>query len=118
MKQEWRAKEKASSPALTTSNDDMDLLDDDESPLIKDGSLPSTGKDGSCCRPSSEVSRGRLLRCVLTPKKMCLRSLKSQTNTRVVVCLGSHRWELVSRMLIDGDTVINLMSYAMFKKFR
>jgi hypothetical protein len=37
-KQEWRVKEKANTPALTTSDDDMDLLDDDESLLIKDGS--------------------------------------------------------------------------------
>jgi hypothetical protein len=44
-KQEWRAKEKTSVPTLTTSDDDMDLLDDDESPLIKDGSLPSASMD-------------------------------------------------------------------------
>jgi hypothetical protein len=35
-KQEWRVKEKTSVHALTTSDDDMDLLDDGESPLIKD----------------------------------------------------------------------------------
>jgi hypothetical protein len=29
MKQEWRVKEKISTPALTSSDDDMDLLDDD-----------------------------------------------------------------------------------------
>jgi hypothetical protein len=40
-----KEKEKTSTPALTASNDDMDLLDDDESPLIKDGSLPPTGMD-------------------------------------------------------------------------
>jgi hypothetical protein len=45
MKQEWRVKEKANTPAPTTSDDDMDLLDDDESPLIKDGSPPSTDMD-------------------------------------------------------------------------
>jgi hypothetical protein len=28
-----------------TFDDDMDVLDDDESPLIKDGSLPPTGMD-------------------------------------------------------------------------
>jgi hypothetical protein len=39
-KQEWRVKEKTSTPALTASDDDMDLLDDEESPLIKDGSPP------------------------------------------------------------------------------
>jgi hypothetical protein len=44
-KQEWRVKEKANTPTLTTSDDDMDLLDDDESPLIKDGSPPPTGVD-------------------------------------------------------------------------
>jgi hypothetical protein len=38
-------KEKASIPAPTTSNDDMDLLDDNESPLIKDGSPPPTDMD-------------------------------------------------------------------------
>jgi hypothetical protein len=42
-KQEWRVKEKANTSALTVSNDDMDLLDDDESLLIKDGSPPPTG---------------------------------------------------------------------------
>jgi hypothetical protein len=38
-------KEKASTPAPTTSDDDMDLLDDDEAPLIKDGSPPPTSMD-------------------------------------------------------------------------
>jgi hypothetical protein len=31
MKQEWRVKEKTNTLALMTSDDDMDLLDDDES---------------------------------------------------------------------------------------
>jgi hypothetical protein len=44
-KQEWRVKEKTDVPAPTTSDDDMDLLDDDESLLIKDGSLPPTDMD-------------------------------------------------------------------------
>jgi hypothetical protein len=45
MKQEWRVKEKTSTLALTASDDDMDLLDDDESPLIKDGSPPPASMD-------------------------------------------------------------------------
>jgi hypothetical protein len=44
-KQDWRVKEKTSMPTLTASDDNMDLLDNDESPLIKDGSPPSTGMD-------------------------------------------------------------------------
>jgi hypothetical protein len=45
MKQEWSVKEKADIHARTTSDNDMDLLDDDESPLIKDESLPPIGMD-------------------------------------------------------------------------
>jgi hypothetical protein len=45
MKQEWRVKEKTSTPTLTASNDDMDLLNDEESPLIEDGSLALIGMD-------------------------------------------------------------------------
>jgi hypothetical protein len=45
MKQEWRVKEKTSTPALTASDDDMDLLNDDKSQLIKDGSPPPTSTD-------------------------------------------------------------------------
>jgi hypothetical protein len=44
-KQEWRVKEKANTPAPMTSKDDMDLLDDDEDPLIRDESLPPTSMD-------------------------------------------------------------------------
>jgi hypothetical protein len=44
-KQEWRVKEKASMPTLTTSDDDMDLLDDDKAALIKDESPPPTSMD-------------------------------------------------------------------------
>jgi hypothetical protein len=44
-KQEWRVKEKANTPALTTSDNDMYLLDDDKFLLIKDGSPPPIGMD-------------------------------------------------------------------------
>jgi hypothetical protein len=44
-KQEWRVKEKTCISTLTSSNDDMDLLDNDEFPLIKDGSPPPAGMD-------------------------------------------------------------------------
>jgi hypothetical protein len=38
-------KEKTGTPTLIAYNDDMDMLDDDESPLIKNGSLPLIGMD-------------------------------------------------------------------------
>jgi hypothetical protein len=43
--QEWRVKGKANTPTLTASDDDMDLLYDDESPLIKDESPPPIDMD-------------------------------------------------------------------------
>jgi hypothetical protein len=45
MKQEWRVKEKTSTPTLMASDNDMDLLDDNVSPLIKDGSPQPIGMD-------------------------------------------------------------------------
>jgi hypothetical protein len=44
-KQEWRVKEKVDTTTPTTSDDGVDLLDDDEAPLIKDGSPPPTDMD-------------------------------------------------------------------------
>jgi hypothetical protein len=38
-------KEKVDAPGCTTFDDDMDLLDDDDAPLIKDRSLLSTDMD-------------------------------------------------------------------------
>jgi hypothetical protein len=45
MKQEWRVKEKVDTPTPMTSDNDIDLLDDDEAPLIKDESPPPTAMD-------------------------------------------------------------------------
>jgi hypothetical protein len=83
-KQEWRVKEKADIPAPTTSNDDMDLLDDDESPLIKDGSLPPISMDINMVFALPAEFKGvgrRSLRCVSAPRRPCSRILRSQPNT-------------------------------------
>jgi hypothetical protein len=45
VKKEWRVKEKSSVPILTAFDNDMDLLDDEKSPLIKDGSPPPANMD-------------------------------------------------------------------------
>jgi hypothetical protein len=46
MKQDKRVKEKANNtPSPMASDDGMDLLDDDEAPLIKDGSPPPASMD-------------------------------------------------------------------------
>jgi hypothetical protein len=57
-KQEWRVKEGVDAPAPKTSDNDMDLLDDDEAPLIKDGSPPRTGMDTNMVFTLSAEFRG------------------------------------------------------------
>jgi hypothetical protein len=82
-KQEWRVREKANTPTPTTSNNDMDLLDDDEAPLIKDGSPPPTSMDTWCShyRSSSGASRRKTLRCVSALRRSYSRSPRSQVST-------------------------------------
>jgi hypothetical protein len=45
MRKDWRMKQKSDVLVFIASNDDMDLLDDEESPLIKDGSPPLASMD-------------------------------------------------------------------------
>jgi hypothetical protein len=78
MKQKWRVKEKADTLTPETSNDDMDLLDDDEPLLIKDGSPPSTSMD---INKVFTLLRWRTLICVSALKRLCSRSPKSQAST-------------------------------------
>jgi hypothetical protein len=71
-KQEWRVKEKVDTPVPTTSDDDMDLLDDDKAPLIKDGSPPPTDMDINMVFTLSAEFRGveeEVARMCLGPKE-------------------------------------------------
>jgi hypothetical protein len=66
-KQVRRVKEKAGTPALIASDDNMDLLDDDESPLIKDGSASPTGMDNNIV-----FTLPTEFRCAEEVSQMCL----------------------------------------------
>jgi hypothetical protein len=84
MKQECMVKGKANTPIPTTSNNDMDLLDDDEASLIKDGSPPLTSMESTWCslyRPSLGTPRRWSLRCVSALRRPCSRSPRSQAST-------------------------------------
>jgi hypothetical protein len=99
-KQEWRVKEKANTPALMASDDDMDLLDDDKSLLIKDGSPPPTGMD---------------INMVFTlPIE---KPEESSQHLKPLYVRGHIDGRPISRMLIDGSATVNLMSNYGFKKF-
>jgi hypothetical protein len=65
--------EKNNMPTLTTSNDDMDLLDDDESPMIKDRSPLPTSMDMNMVFTLSVEFRGVMeviARLCLGPKEV------------------------------------------------
>jgi hypothetical protein len=120
MRQEWRVKEKADTLAPTTSNDDMDLLDDDEAPLIKDGSSPPTRKDINMVFMLPTKFRGaedEVAQMCLNPKEAMLeKPEESSQHLKSLYVRGHINRKPISRMLIDGGTVVNLMPYSVFKK--
>jgi hypothetical protein len=120
MKQEWRVKEKANTPAPTTSDDDMNLLDDDEAPLIKDGSPPSTGMDVNMVFTLPTEFRGteeEVAQICLSPKEVVIEKPEaSSQHLKLLYIWGHIDGKPISRMLIDGGAAINLLPYSIFKK--
>jgi hypothetical protein len=119
-KQEWRVKEKANTPAPMTSDDDMDLLDDDESLLIKDGSPPPTSMDVNMVFMLPVEFRGveeEVTQMCLGRKVVMLEKREeSSQDLKPLYVWGHIDGKPISRMLIDGGTAINLMSYSAFRK--
>jgi hypothetical protein len=119
-KQEWRVKEKVDTPAPTTFDDDMDLLDDDEAPLIKDGSPPPTSMDINMVFTPSAEFRGmeeEVTQMCLDPKEVMFEKPKeSSQHLKPLYIRGHIDRKPVSKMLVDGGTAINLMPYTIIKK--
>jgi hypothetical protein len=119
-KQEWRVKEKVNTPAPMTSDDDMDLLDDDEAPLIKDESLPPTGMDINMVFTLSAEFRGEeeeVAHMCLWPKEAMFEKLEEPNQYLNPLHIRGHiDGKSISRMLIDGGAAINLVPYSVFKK--
>jgi hypothetical protein len=119
MKQDWRVKEKVDTPAPMTSDDDMDLLDDDEAPLIKDGSPPPIGMDINMVFTLVAEFRGieEVAQMCLSPKEAMFEKPEESSQHLKPLYIWAHiDRKPVSRMLIDGDAAINLMPYTIFKK--
>jgi hypothetical protein len=114
-------KEKVNTPTPTTSNDDIDLLDDDETPLIKDESLPPTSMDINMVFMLPVEFKGEeeeeVAQICPGPKEAVFEKPKeSSRHLKLLYVWGHINKKLVSRMLIDGSAVVNLMSYSIFKK--
>jgi hypothetical protein len=122
MKQEWRVKEKTSTPAVMTSDDNMDLLDDDVSLLVKDGSPPPTSMDINMVfmLPAEfKSAEEEVAQMCLSPKEVMLeKPEESSQHMKPLYIQGHIDGRPISRMLIDNGTAVNLMSYSIFKKLR
>jgi hypothetical protein len=114
-------KEKASNPTLTAFDDDMDLLDDDESSLIKDRFLPPTDMDINMVFTLPAEFRGaedEIAQMCLDPKEVVFKNEESSQHLKSLYLQGHIDGKPISRMLVDGGVAMNLMSYSIFKKFR
>jgi hypothetical protein len=120
MKQELRVKEMASTPAPMTFDDDLDLQDDDESLLIKDGSPPPTCMDINMVFTLSAEFRGaeeEVAQMCLAPKEVMFEKPKeSSQHLKSLYVRGHIGGKPISRILIDGGATVNLMPYSIFKK--
>jgi hypothetical protein len=114
-------KEKASNPTLMAFDDDMDLLDDDESSLIKDRFLPPTDMDINMVFTLPAEFRGaedEIAQMCLDPKEVVFKNEESSQHLKSLYLQGHIDGKPISRMLVDGGVAMNLMSYSIFKKFR
>jgi hypothetical protein len=119
MRQEWRVKERADTPAPTTSDDDMDLLGDYEPPLTKDGSAPSTDMDINMVFTLPAEFRGvkEVTQMCLGPKEDVFeKPEESSQHLKPLYVWGQIDGKPVFRMLINGSAAVNLMMYSIFKK--
>jgi hypothetical protein len=119
-KQEWRVKEKPDIPTPTTSDDNMDLLDDDESLLIKNRYSPPISMDINMVFALPAEFRGaeeEVAQMCLGPKEaMFEKPEESSQHMKPLYVRGHIDERPISRMLVHGGTTINLMPYSIFKK--
>jgi hypothetical protein len=119
-KQEWRVKEKVDTPAPTTSDDDMDLLDDDEAPLIKGGSPPPTDMDINMVFMLPSKFRGakeEVAQMCLGPKDVVFKKSEESSQHLKPLYVQDHiDGKPILRMLFDDGASISLMTYSVFKK--
>jgi hypothetical protein len=113
-------KVKANTPTPTTSDDNMDLINDDEASLIKDGSLPPTGMEINMVFTLPVEFKGaeeEVTQICLGPKEVIFDKLEeSSQHLKPLYVRGHINGKPISRMLIDGGTVVNLMSYSVLQK--
>jgi hypothetical protein len=99
----------------------MNVLDDNESPLIKDGSLPPIGTDINMMFTLLAKFRGaeeEVAQICYGPKEAVFeKPEESSQHLKPLYVRGHIDGRPISRMPVDSSAAINLMSYSVFKKF-
>jgi hypothetical protein len=112
-------KEKTSTPPLTASYDDMDLLDNNESLLIKDGSLPPIGMDinmvFTLLAKFRSIEEEIAQMCLGSKEAMFEEPGESSQHLKPLYIRGHIDGRPISRMLVNGGAAVNLMVYSVFK---
>jgi hypothetical protein len=107
-------------PMLVASDNNMDLLDDSESLLIKDGSLPLTSMDIDMVFTLPDEFRGaeeEITQMCLGSKGAMFENLEqSSQHLKMLYIRGHIDRKMISRIIINGGATGNLMSYSVFKK--
>jgi hypothetical protein len=113
-------KEKVDVPTPMTFDDDMDMLNNDEAPLIKDGSPPPIEMDINTVFTLPVEFRGieeEVAQMCLSPKEAMFENLEeSSLHMKPLYVQGHIDGKPISRMLVDGVATINLVPYSIFKK--
>jgi hypothetical protein len=98
----------------------MDLRDDDEALLIKDGSPPLTDMDINMVFTLPTEFRGieeEVAQMCLGPKEaMFEKSEESSHHLKPLYIWGHIDGRPISRMLVNNGAAVNLMPYSIFKK--
>jgi hypothetical protein len=115
-----KGKEEGQHPCAHNSDDDMDLLDDDEAPLIKDGSPPPTGMDINMVFTLPAEIKGieeEVTQMCLGPKEAMFEKPEESSQHLKPLYIRDHiDGKPISRILVDGGATIKLMPYSVFKK--
>jgi hypothetical protein len=112
-------KAKVDIPAPTIFDEDMDLLDDDESPLIKDESPSPIGMDINMVFTLPVEFRGveeEVAQMYLSPMEVVFEKPEESSHHIKPLYVRGHIEERpISKMLIDDDAAVNFMPYSIFK---
>jgi hypothetical protein len=107
-------------PTPMASDDNMNLLDDDDAPLIKDGSPPPTRMGINMVFTLPTEFRGikeEVAQKCLSTKEVVFEKPKESSQHVKSLYIRSHiDGNSISRMLVDGGASVNQMSYIVLKK--